>query len=125
MNTLNKQRGMSIWGMSVVAAMAVVLFIQAIKLFPVYMEYFNMKGLIEQVKNDPELQNAPKDKILSAMHKRVGLADFANIKTKDYTVTKIPGRNAYSIDLYYEVVTPIFSNLSILAVFEYSDEVGE
>jgi hypothetical protein len=125
MNTLHKQRGMSIWGMSVVAAMAVVLFIQAIKLFPVYMEFFNMKGIIEQVKNDPDMENAPKDKILSSLHKRVGLADLENIKTTDYSLTKIPGRNAYTVDLYYEVVTPVFANLSMLATFEYSDEVGE
>ncbi|HEX5057682.1 MAG TPA: DUF4845 domain-containing protein [Gammaproteobacteria bacterium] len=125
MNTFSNQRGMTIWGWMVVGTMAGVLLITGLKLFPVYMEYFTMKGIVDQVKDDPELKGATKDKILMAMHRRVGLADVKNVNTQDYEVTKIPGKNAYSIDLYYEVRTPLFANLSMVTEFEYSQEVGE
>ena len=125
MNTFSNQRGMSMWGMMVVGTMAGILFLAGIKLFPLYMEYFNMKGIIDQVKQDPALKGVPKDKIVKGLANRVMLADFANIDKDSYTVTKIEGKNAYTVDLYYEARTPLFANLSMVVEFEYSAEVGE
>jgi hypothetical protein len=125
MNTFSNQRGMSMWGMMVVAVMASIYLMAGLKLFPVYMEYFNMKGIVDQVKADPELKGAPKEKIMTAMSRRVQLADFANIDKDSYSVTKVEGKNAYTIDVYYEVRTPLLANVSIVTEFEYSAEVGE
>jgi hypothetical protein len=60
-----------------------------------------------------------------AIHRRVGLADLRNVTQDAYGVTKIPGRNAFTIELYYEVRTPLFGNLSMVAEFEHTEEVGE
>jgi hypothetical protein len=84
-----------------------------------------MKGIMDQVAQDPTLKNTTKDKVLMALHRRVGLADLRNINEDDYGATKIAGRNAFTIDLYYEVRTPLFGNLSMVAEFEHSQEVGE
>jgi hypothetical protein len=89
------------------------------------MEYFNMKGIIDQVKADPELKGVPKDKILRGISRRMDIGDFTNIDKDSYTVTKIEGRNAYTVELSYEASTPLFANLSMLVDFEYSAEVGE
>lgn len=125
MNTFRKQYGMSMWGALVIAAMSGVLLITGIKLLPVYMEYYSILGIIEQVKNDPSIKGAPKEKIVQGMSRRLGISDVTSLTLDDYSVTKIQGRNAYTIDFYYEVRKPLFGNLSIVAEFERSEEVGE
>ncbi|HEY3488376.1 MAG TPA: DUF4845 domain-containing protein [Gammaproteobacteria bacterium] len=123
MNTLKKQRGMSMLGWLVIIGMSVVLFITALKLFPVYMEYYNVLGIIDQIKSDPALKNAPKEKVVSAFTRRLSVADVSLTKD-DYSITKIQGRNAYTIQLYYEVRQPLFANLSMVVEFDRSEEVS-
>lgn len=127
MNTFRKQYGMSMWGALVIAVMSGVFLIAGIKLFPVYMEYYSILGIIEQIKNDPSIKDAPnpKDKIIDGFSKRLTMSDVTNLTLDDFGVTKIQGRNAYTIDFYYEVRKPLFGNLSIVAEFERSEEVGE
>jgi hypothetical protein len=125
MNIFRQQRGMSMLAGLAIAAMCAVLIITALKLFPVYMEYYNILGIIEQVKQDSSLKGAPKEKILTAISKRLSMGDVKSLTKDDYRVTKIQGRDAYTIDLYYEVRKPLFGNLSIVAEFERSEEVGE
>ncbi len=125
MKSFRKQRGISMLSGLVIAMMSGVLLITALKLAPVYMEYYKIVDVIDQVKRDPSLKGAPKDKILIAMNKRLNTNDVRSMTRNDYRVTKIQGRNAYTIELYYEVRTPLFGNLSIVAEFERSEEVGE
>jgi hypothetical protein len=125
MNTFRKQRGMSMLGGLVIVMMSAVLLITALKLAPVYMEYYKVVDIIDQVKNDPALKSAPKDKILLALSKRLSTNDVKSLTRQDYRVTKVEGRNAYDIEFYYEVRTPLFGNLSIVAEFQRSEEVGE
>jgi hypothetical protein len=125
MTIFRQQRGMSMLAGMAIAAMCAVLIITALKLFPVYMEYYNILGIIEQVKQDPTLKGAPKEKILTGISKRLNMSDVRSMTSENYRVTKIQGRNAYTIELYYQVRKPLFGNLSIVAEFERSEEVGE
>jgi hypothetical protein len=125
MNTFRKQHGISMLGGLVIAIMAGVLIITALKLAPVYMEYYKIVDIVDQVKRDPSLKGVPKEKILIALSKRLSTNDVKSMKKDDYRVTKIQGRNAYTVEFYYEVRTPLFGNLSIVAEFERSEEVGE
>jgi hypothetical protein len=125
MNSFRKQRGMSMLGGLVIVMMSAVLLITALKLAPVYMEYYKIVDVVDQVKQDPSLKGATKDKILSALSKRFNTNDVKSLTKDDYRVTKVQGRNAYDIEFYYEVRTPLFGNLSIVAEFQRSEEVGE
>jgi hypothetical protein len=125
MNTFRKQCGLSMLAGLAIAAMSGILIITAIKLLPVYLEYYSILGIIEQVRNDADLKDAPKEKIVTGISRRLAMSDVTNMTKSDYSVTKIQGRNAYTIDIYYEVRKPLFGNLSIVAEFERSEEVGE
>jgi hypothetical protein len=125
MKSFRKQRGMSMLGVLTIVMMSAVLLITALKLAPVYMEYYKIVDVIDQVKQDPSLKGAPKDKIIIAINKRLNTNDVRSLTRNDYRVTKIQGRNAYTIEFYYEVRTPLFGNLSMVAEFERSEEVGE
>jgi len=125
MNSFRKQHGMSMLGGLVIVMMSAVLLITALKLAPVYMEYYKVVDIVDQVKQDPALKGAPKDKILIALAKRLNTNDVRSLTRDDYRVTKIQGRNAYEIEFYYVVSTPLFGNLSIVAEFQRKEEVGE
>jgi hypothetical protein len=125
MNTFRKQYGMSMWGALVIAAMSGVFLIAGLKLFPVYMEYYSILGIIEQMQSDPSIKGASKEKIADSFSKRLSLSDVTNLTKNDYSITKVQGRNSYTIDFYYEVRKTLFGNLSIVAEFERSEEVGE
>lgn len=124
MNSFGKQRGMSMLGALAIVVMSGILLIAGLKLFPVYLEYYNILGVIEQLRNDPQLKGAPKDKIAAGFTKRLSMSNVRNLTKDDYSITKVQGKNAFTIDLYYEVRKPLFGNLSIVAEFERSEEVG-
>src|SRR5688572_3452958 len=106
----------------VIGSMAGLIFLVALKLFPLYLEHYNVVKVLEQMQKDSSLRNADKQKVIVSFAKRLSMNGVKNLTTADYEITKGEGK-ALMIEYYYEVRTPLFSNLSMVVEFEGAEEV--
>lgn len=123
MGLRKRQRGISFLGWVIILSMAGVMVITGIKMAPVYMEYYSIAKILEQMSTEPSLKGAQKPEIASSFMKRLDVSQIS-LTRDEYSITKVEGRNAYLVEVFYEVRRPLFGNLSIVATFERSAEVG-
>lgn len=123
MNTLKKQRGLSFLSWLIILSMAGVMLITALKLTPVYLEYYTIAKILEQLQTAPDLKGAQQPEILSAFTKRLDISQV-ELPKNSYKITRVEGVNGYLLEVEYEVRRPLFGNLSIIASFNRSAEVG-
>lgn len=123
MNTFKKQRGLSFLAWFIILTMAGVMLITGIKLTPVYIQYYTVAKILEQMQAEPSLKGAPKPEILIAFNKRLDISQI-ELPKGSYKLTKVEGKNGYLLNVEYEERRPLFGNLSIVASFKRSAEVG-
>jgi hypothetical protein len=114
---------MSMLGWIVIIMMVVVIGTGALKLMPVYLEYYNIISILENMKNEKALANATKQELASTFSKRLDINSI-RLKKEDYSITKVEGRKAYNFRLNYEARRSLMGNLSIVATFDRNFEIG-
>ena len=124
MNNLKKQNGITMVSWIVIIMVAVVLGTAALKLIPVYLEYYNIVSILEGMKGEKTLKGASKQDIASTFTKRLDINSINSLQKDDYKITKVEGKNAYNVRVNYEVRKSLMGNLSIVASFDRSVEVG-
>ena len=124
MKTFRKQRGMSMLSWMAIIAVAVILGTTAIKLAPVYLEYHSIVTILNNIKEDRSLQGASKQVLASTFRKRLDINNVKSLKKGDFVIKKTERKKSYTIHVKYEVRKSLGFNLSIVASFDRSVEVG-
>jgi len=108
----NGQRGMTVIGMlMMIIAIAFVALI-AMKVVPMYIQYFSIKSTIESIRKEPQLAQMSTQDIQNAIQKRFDIGYVDNITARDL---KIRNENRGRVlDLEYQDERELFYGLSIL-----------
>ena len=124
-SSLRQQQGLGIIGWLVTLSIAGLLATTAIQLTPVYIEYFTIKKTMENMQNDSSLKGATNNEIFNSFAKRLDISQIRVLKPReDYSVKKIKGKNAHALTVDYEVRRKLLGNVSLIAAFNHSVEVG-
>lgn len=114
------QRGISFWGLIMVAALIVFFTLMFFKLLPPYIENAKVKTALENVSRQPNAINMEKSEIKAALDRRFSIEDINEIDlNKVLFVEKKPG--ATIIRITYERRVPIAYNIT--ALLEFNDSV--
>lgn len=114
------QRGISFWGLMMVAALIVFFTLMFFKLLPPYIENAKVKTALENVSRQPNAINMEKSEIKAALDRRFSIEDINEIDlNKVLFVEKKPG--ATIIRITYERRVPIAYNIT--ALLEFNDSV--
>ncbi len=124
MQTMKKQHGMSMLSWIAVISLAILLGTAALRLIPVYLEFYSIVSILDDMQKDKSLQGASKQTLNTTFTKRLDINNIRNLKKGDYKVSKVKGKNAYAFQLSYEVRRSLVGNLSLVATFNRSVEVG-
>ena len=118
-NLAAKQQGMSTMGFA--ALMIIVVFVVAIglKLLPVYIEYFNVKSVLNSLKDDKDL---PTDTVKGTMLKKFMINDVTSVGRNNINIEKKARSRVVTID--YEVRKNLLANIDTLPE-EIKRAVGE
>jgi hypothetical protein len=117
------QRGMTFWGLLVVAVVFGFIVIMTFKLLPSYIEYGKVKTAIENVANQPNAGNMTMGDFKAAMDRRFDIDDVDDIDTsKVLKLEKQPGVTIFSIA--YEKRVPLAYNITALINFDHSVKVS-
>jgi len=122
MSFKNRQTGLSFLGLVVLVGVLGFSAVIGLKLIPIYMESWKIDGIMEAVISEPGVNDQSRQEVIEAMLKRLDIdavdsVNYTNWKDK-LNVTK--RKNNVTINVNYEITTPLLGNLSLLAVFDKS-----
>jgi hypothetical protein len=124
MQMKKQQMGLSMIGWMALLSMIGILGLCALKMAPAYMEYYTLKSILNNMKTEASLKGQGQAIIQDSFLKRLYISDVDSVVKGTYKIKKIKGKAGYIIDVNYEVRKSVFGNLSLVAAFEYSSEVG-
>jgi Tfp pilus assembly major pilin PilA len=108
----NGQRGMTVIGMlMMIIAIAFVALI-AMKVVPMYIQYFSIKSTIESIRKEPQLAQMSTQDIQNAIQKRFDIGYVNNIQARDLKIRN--ERSGRVIDLIYQDERDLFYGLYVL-----------
>ena len=122
MSFRNKQRGMGFLGLIVLVGVLGFTAVIGLKLFPVYMDAWKIDGVMKAVINEPGINELSRNEIVESMLKRLDIdaVDSVNYSNHRDSLSVTKRKNNVTINVTYEVKTPLLGNLSLLAQFDKS-----
>ncbi|MBI4938011.1 MAG: DUF4845 domain-containing protein [Nitrosomonadales bacterium] len=115
----NRQYGLSLSGLLMVAAILGFAAIFGMKLIPAYMQDAEIKNIFDAVARDPEMQKAQVRDIRLAYSKRAVVANVTAIKPDDVEIGK--DGDSISLSASYSIKVPLAGNASLLLEFNPSN----
>lgn len=119
----SKQKGMSFWGLLMVAALFIFFVVLFFKLLPPYMEYGKVKTSLENMARQPDTKDMEKTQVKAALERRFNIEDVDNIDlNKTLSVEKKPG--SMTIRIAYDRKVPLAYNITALIEFDHTVQVN-
>ena len=123
MITKDTQKGLTLWGVMVIILVGVFFLFLFFKLFPAYMEDFEISSQLDSVAHEPNARNLSPDEIITAIEKRFEIEDINNV-TPRRDVKIVPEGNGMAIDLNYNVEIEMMGNANVILYFEHHVPIG-
>lgn len=120
----SRQKGMTLIGFLLMFVIFGFYVLLALKLGPIYFDYYKIKMSIDSLKKEHDIVDKPPRDIIAALQKRWDVNDIRRITAdKSVVVEKHSGSTTLLLD--YEVEEPIFGNVSALIKFNQSVTLGD
>src|SRR5687768_12832678 len=112
----HNQKGITL--MSFVMVLVVVGFfaLVAMKLFPIYSEYNNLKGVMKELSAQPNSASLTPAQINTDLNRRFNIAYIESVKKEHIKVVR--DGSLRKLNIAYEVRRPLFGNLDVVAKFD-------
>ena len=121
MRKMKRQKGMTAVGWVLVLLLIMVFAIVGIRLFPMYMDSFNVSTSMESLTTDPQARGKSALQIRTLLMKRLDINMVKDVSTQDITISR--NRNGITLAVEYEVRRPLFGDLYLLLAFNKSVEI--
>ena len=121
MKTLKQQRGMTGIGWMIILAMIAFFVFLALRLFPIYVENFNVVSSLKSLKNEAQVTKKSKAEIAKLIMNRFQINDVTNAGRKDVEIANRKG--VLNVTVKYDVTTKLFGPFSLIAEFDESVEI--
>lgn len=107
-----RQRGLTVIGMLLLIVVLGFMALVAMKVIPMYIQYFTIKSTIESIRKEPQLAQMGLMEIQTAIQKRFDIGYVDKITAKDLKLRN--DRSGRVLDLVYEDDQPLFYGLHIV-----------
>jgi len=107
-----RQRGMTVIGMLLLIIVIAFVALIAMKVVPMYVQYFSIKSTIESIRKEPQVAQMSAQDIQNAIQKRFDIGYVDNIMARDFKIRN--DRNGRVLDLVYQDERTLFYGLSVV-----------
>lgn len=107
-----RQHGLTVIGMLLLIVVLGFMALIAMKVIPMYIQYFTIKSTIENIRKEPQLAQMGLMEIQNALQKRFDIGYVDKITAKDIKLRN--DRNGRVLDLVYEDDQPLFYGLHVV-----------
>ena len=109
-----KQRGMTVIGMLLLLIVIAFAALIAMKVVPMYIEYYTIKSTIESIRKEPQLAQMSPTDIHNAVQKRFDIGYVERIKARDLRIRNDAESRGRVMELVYEDERELFYGLYVL-----------
>lgn len=117
-----KQNGITLMSFLIVLVIVGFFAVIGMKLFPMYSEYYSLRGTMDDLAAQPNSVNMTPAQIYKDLERRFNIAYVESVKREHIKVVRA-GRGA-QLSISYEVRRPMFGNLDVVGKFDYTVELG-
>lgn len=117
MTLARSQKGMSVLGWMIVLALVAFFASTGFKMFPHYMDYMALEGMIEKVETDPALGIRTTRDFYEHVEKGMTVNGIRDLKLEDALEIKLEG-GEFLVHLQYEKREHLIENLDLVANFD-------
>ncbi len=115
-NNLRGQRGMTGVGWLIVLALIGFFIMLALKLVPIYLENYNVKTVLNSLKEEPYITKKSPMEIKRLLKKRFDISYINGVDSNKVTIKKHKG--VMDIGIAYQVRSHIVGNVDLLVSFD-------
>jgi Tfp pilus assembly major pilin PilA len=122
MSFRKRQRGLSFLGLIVLVGVLGFSAVIGLKLIPIYIESWKIDSIMDAVISESGINDQSRQEVIEAMLKRLDIdaVDSVNYTNWKDKLTVAKRKNNVTINVSYEITTPLIGNLSLLAIFDKS-----
>jgi hypothetical protein len=113
---INRQQGMTGMGWLTILCLIGFFALLTFKLAPIYLEHYEVKGILESFKEEPLITQKSKHEITNMFMSRLITNGVRDIKKDAVSVEKKPG--ILQIGIKYFVRKPMVGNIEIIVSFD-------
>lgn len=118
MPSVKRQRGFSLFGWLFILIILGLLVIFGLRVFPMYMDYFTVVNIVEGMYADESTaKNSPRE-LREKLNKRFRTNNLWDLDSKEVVHLSRDRSRGVLMHIRYEVRSPLFYNLSIIANFD-------
>ena len=115
------QSGMTLIAFVIVLAVVGLFAYVAMKLVPMYSEYYAVKQALKGLASEPGIADQDPAKIQDLFFRRLYISYAEDVKPEHVKITRID--SGWKMDVNYEVRKPMISNLDVVGKFAASENM--
>lgn len=113
---VSKPRGITLMSFLIVLVVVGFFALVIMKLFPMYSEYFSLKGVMDEYAAQPNSAAIPTAQMHNDLNRRFGIAYIDSVEKEHIKVVREGGVSR--LNIAYEVRVPLFANLDVVGKFD-------
>lgn len=118
--SVRRQRGLSMIGFLLVAALVVMAAMVAMKLVPAYIEFFSVKKILVSMSQEADFRGRSNADIRNIFSRKTSADYVSVVKADDLMIDRSSGAPVVSVD--YEFRTKLIGNVSLVVDFSASSD---
>lgn len=111
-----KQKGLTLLGFVIVLAVVGFFAYVAMKLFPMYSEYYSVRAALKGLSQEAGIANQDPARIQDLFFRRLYINYSENVKKEHVKLKRVD--NGWQMDVQYEVRRPLIANLDVVGKFQ-------
>ena len=115
------QRGITLIGFVIVLGLVGFFAYIAMKLVPMYSEFYAVKQAIKGLQQEPGIANRDPGKIQDLFFRRLYISYAENVKPANVKIERVDG--GWNMRVDYEVRKPLMANLDVVGKFSTSEQL--
>ena len=115
------QSGMTLISFVIVAAVVGTALYIAMKLFPMYQEYYSVQSAMKGLANEPGVADMDPAKVQDLFFRRLYINYSENVKPQNVKFERMEG--GWKMRVNYEVRRPLVGNLDVVGKFDKTQEL--
>ena len=115
------QHGLTTISLIVLIALASLILLNVFRALPMYLDYTNVKSVMEAVDNDTEVDARSKAALWASLSKRLQINQITYLQKENFTFTRQDDVTTMTVD--YEVRKPYVADMFLGAHFVHSVEI--
>lgn len=108
----SKQHGMTVIGLLLVLIVIGFIALVAMKVVPMYIQYFTIKSTIESIRKEPQIAQMSAQDIQNGIEKRFDIGYVNNVAARDLKIRN--DRSGRVLDLVYQDERELFYGLFVV-----------